>query len=84
MAQNPMDPFNSDMNDIFNQLMGGVNGYNSENRRYMINGREVTPEVLLNTGRQVNYLVVQHHKLASQVNSQTKVRRVLSINSAGT
>ncbi|WP_367329295.1 ATP-dependent Clp protease ATP-binding subunit [Limosilactobacillus sp.] len=44
MAQNPMDPFNSDMNDIFNQLMGGVNGYNSENRRYMINGREVTPE----------------------------------------
>ncbi|MCX2186440.1 ATP-dependent Clp protease ATP-binding subunit [Limosilactobacillus pontis] len=39
-----MDPFNSDMNDIFNQLMGGVNGYNSENRRYMINGREVTPE----------------------------------------
>ena len=44
MAQNPMDPFNSEMNDIFNQLMGGVNGYNSENRRYMINGREVTPE----------------------------------------
>ena len=44
MAQNPMDPFNSDMNDIFNQLMGGMNGYNSENRRYMINGREVTPE----------------------------------------
>ncbi|MCH3921747.1 MAG: ATP-dependent Clp protease ATP-binding subunit [Limosilactobacillus sp.] len=39
-----MDPFNSDMNDIFNQLMGGMNGYNSENRRYMINGREVTPE----------------------------------------
>lgn len=44
MAQNPMDPFNSDMNDIFNQLMGSMNGYNSENRRYMINGREVTPE----------------------------------------
>lgn len=44
MAQNPMDPFNSDMNDIFNQLMGGMNGYISENRRYMINGREVTPE----------------------------------------
>ncbi len=44
MAQNPMDPFNSDMNDIFNQLMGGMNGYNSENRRYLINGREVTPE----------------------------------------
>ena len=42
MAQNPMDPFNSDMNDIFNQLMGGMNG--SANRRYMINGQEVTPE----------------------------------------
>ena len=38
MAQNPMDPFNSDMNDIFNQLMGGMNG--SANRRYMINGCE--------------------------------------------
>ena len=37
-----MDPFNSDMNDIFNQLMGGMNG--SANRRYMINGQEVTPE----------------------------------------
>ena len=42
MAQNSMDPFNSDMNDIFNQLMGGMNG--SANRRYMINGQEVTPE----------------------------------------
>ena len=42
MAQNPMDPFNSDMNDIFNQLMGGMNG--ATNRRYMINGHEVTPE----------------------------------------
>ena len=23
-------PFNSDMNDIFNQLISGMNGYNSE------------------------------------------------------
>ena len=44
MAQNPRDPFNDDMNDIFNQLMGGMNGFNSDNRRYLINGREVTPE----------------------------------------
>ena len=44
MAQNPMNPFDSDMNDIFNSLMGGMNGYNSDNRRYLINGREVTPE----------------------------------------
>ncbi len=39
-----MNPFDSDMNDIFNQLMGGMNGFNSDNRRYLINGREVTPE----------------------------------------
>ena len=32
------------MDDIFNQLMGNMGGYNSENRRYLINGREVTPE----------------------------------------
>ncbi|CAK8054915.1 ATP-dependent Clp protease ATP-binding subunit [Eupransor demetentiae] len=38
------DPFGSDMNDIFNNMMGGMNGMNSENRRYLINGREVTPE----------------------------------------
>ena len=44
MAQNPRDPFNDDMNDIFNQLMGGMNGLNSDNRRYLINGREVTSE----------------------------------------
>ena len=44
MAQNPRDPFNDDMHDIFNQLMGGMNGFNSDNRRYLINGREVTPE----------------------------------------
>ncbi|KRN89529.1 AAA family ATPase [Ligilactobacillus ceti] len=43
MANIPMDPFNNDMNDIFNQLMGNMNGINSE-RRYLINGREVTPE----------------------------------------
>lgn len=32
------------MDDLFNQLMGNMGGYRSENRRYMINGREVTPE----------------------------------------
>ncbi|WP_374140539.1 AAA family ATPase [Leptotrichia hongkongensis] len=35
--------FNS-MDDLFNSLMGGMRGFNSENRRYLINGREVTPE----------------------------------------
>ena len=37
------DPFGN-MDDIFNQLMSNMGGYNSENRRYLINGREVTPE----------------------------------------
>lgn len=44
MAQTPRDPFNDNMNDIFDQLMGGMGGFNSDNRRYLINGREVTPE----------------------------------------
>ena len=34
----------NNMDDLFNQLMGNMGGYRSENRRYMINGREVTPE----------------------------------------
>lgn len=35
--------FNS-MNDLFNQLMANMGGFSTENRRYQINGREVTPE----------------------------------------
>lgn len=42
MAQIPVDPFNN-MDDLFNQLMG-MGGLNAENRRYLINGREVSPE----------------------------------------
>ena len=34
----------NNMDDLFNQLMGNMGGFRSENRRYMINGREVTPE----------------------------------------
>ncbi|MDQ0221636.1 AAA family ATPase [Streptococcus moroccensis] len=36
--------FNNNMDDLFNQLMGNMGGFNSETRRYRINGREVTPE----------------------------------------
>lgn len=32
------------MDDLFNQLMGNMNGYRTEDKRYLINGREVTPE----------------------------------------
>lgn len=42
MANNYRDPF-GDMNDLFNQMMSQMQGMNSE-RRYLINGREVSPE----------------------------------------
>ena len=44
MARFSSDPCSSSMDDIFNQLMGEMNGFNSESSRYLINGREVTPE----------------------------------------
>lgn len=44
MARFSSNPFSSSMDDIFNQLMGEMNGFNSESSRYLINGREVTPE----------------------------------------
>lgn len=37
------DPF-VNMDDIFNQLMADMGGYRSENPRYLVNGREITPE----------------------------------------
>ena len=40
MNNTPFDNFNN-MDDIFNELMGSMNGINSE-RRYLINGREVS------------------------------------------
>ena len=38
---NNFNNFNN-MDDLFNQLMGGMRGYSSENRRYLINGRSDT------------------------------------------
>ncbi|VGR90736.1 AAA family ATPase [Streptococcus pyogenes] len=37
------DPF-VNIDDIFNQLMANMGGYRSENPRYLVNGREITPE----------------------------------------
>lgn len=37
------DPF-VNMDDIFNQLMANMGGYRSENPRYLVNGRKITPE----------------------------------------
>ncbi len=39
---NNFNNFNN-MDDLFNQLMGGMRGYCSENQCYWINGREVGP-----------------------------------------
>ncbi|WP_019785647.1 ATP-dependent Clp protease ATP-binding subunit [Streptococcus sobrinus] len=45
----------NNMDDIFNQLMGNMGGFDSETRRYRINGREVTPEEF-NYYRQTGHL----------------------------
>ena len=50
------------MNDLFNQLMGNMGGYSTENRRYKINGREVTPKSLLIIVKQVICLLTKKSK----------------------
>ena len=50
MAYNDFNDFN-DMDDLFRQLMNGMGGFNSENRRYLINGRQVSPKNSRNTKR---------------------------------
>ena len=57
----------NNMDDLFNQLMGNMGGFRSESRRYMINGREVTPEefaIYRQTGQLPNdgSEHVQHHQ----------------------
>ena len=57
----------NNMDDLFNQLMGNMGGFRSESRRYMINGREVTPEefaIYRQTGQLPNEgsEPVQHHQ----------------------
>ena len=57
------------MNDLFNQLMGNMGGYSTENRRYQINGREVTPEEFAyyrQTGRLPSNEEMQAAKAAKQ------------------
>ncbi|GAA6237640.1 AAA family ATPase [Apilactobacillus micheneri] len=45
MARDPFNPFNDDFDKIFNQFLGDTGSSNSQ-RRYMVNGQEVTPEQL--------------------------------------
>lgn len=56
--------FNNDMDDLFNQLMGNMNGFNSEQRRYLINGREVTPAEFMQY-RQTGQLPTQNQPQAT-------------------
>ena len=57
------------MNDLFNQLMSNMGGYSSENRRYKINGREVTPEEFAYY-RQTGHLPTNEEIQAAQAAAQ--------------
>lgn len=59
----------SSMNDLFNQLMGNMGGYSTENRRYKINGREVTPEEFAYY-RQTGHLPTNEEIQAAQAAAQ--------------
>ena len=64
----------SSMNDLFNQLMGNMGGYSTENRRYKINGREVTPEEFAYY-RQTGRLPSNEEMQAAQVAQQGKIKQ---------
>ena len=74
---NNFNNFGSDfgsMNDLFNQLMGNMGGYSTENRRYKINGREVTPEEFA-FYRQTGRLPSNEEMQATQAAQQGKMKQ---------
>ena len=74
---NNFNNFGSDfgsMNDLFNQLMGNMGGYSTENRRYKINGREVTPEEFAYY-RQTGRLPSNEEMQAAQAAQQGKIKQ---------
>lgn len=74
---NNFNNFGSDfgsMNDLFNQLMSNMGGYSTENRRYKINGREVTPEEFA-FYRQTGRLPSNEEMQAAQVVQQGKMKQ---------
>lgn len=74
---NNFNNFGSDfgsMNDLFNQLMSNMGGYSTENRRYKINGREVTPEEFA-FYRQTGRLPSNEEMQAAQVAQQGKMKQ---------
>ena len=64
----------SSMNDLFNQLMGNMGGYSTENRSYKINGREVTPEEFAYY-RQTGRLPSNEEMQAAQAAQQGKIKQ---------
>ena len=62
------------MNDLFNQLMSNMGGYSTENRRYKINGREVTPEEFAYY-RQTGRLPSNEEMQAAQAAQQGKMKQ---------
>ena len=62
------------MNDLFNQLMSNMGGYSTENRRYKINGREVTPEEFA-FYRQTGRLPSNEEIQAAQAAQQGKMKQ---------
>ena len=74
---NNFNNFGSDfgsMNDLFNQLMGNMGGYSTENRHYKINGREVTPEEFAYY-RQTGRLPSNEEMQAAQAAQQGKMKQ---------
>ena len=74
---NNFNNFGSDfgsMNDLFNQLMSNMGGYSTENRRYKINGREVTPEEFA-FYRQTGRLPSNEEMQAAQAAQQGKMKQ---------
>ena len=74
---NNFNNFGSDfgsMNDLFNQLMGNMRGYSTENRRYKLNGREVTPEEFA-FYRQTGRLPSNEEMQAAQAAQQGKMKQ---------
>ena len=64
----------SNMNDLFNQLMGNMGGYSTERRTYKINGREVTPEEFAYY-RQTGRLPSNEEMQAAQAAQQGKMKQ---------
>ena len=83
---NNFNNFGSDfgsMNDLFNQLMGNMGGYSTENRRYKINGREVTPEEFA-FYRQTGRLPSNEEMQAAQAAQQGKMKQAGILAKLGT